>query len=341
MIYVLDEGLRAPIPLERRSAGFRWYVSFIWRFTHASNGEFKNCILLLDEPGVRLHHAGHADLLAFLSTLARTNTVVYTTHLATMIDPAYPERVRIMEVHEHHGQVINSIVSNQQKPMMVIEATLGLAGGMSGLLGMRQNLIVEGVDDLLIVQKLSGVLRASGEESLSDRIYCIPADGASKTPMYAAFLIGNGFDAGVLVDTDDAGNSAIQKIKEQKVSTAAAEAKTKFKYLQLGQAVGTATGTEFAIEDIFPTSFYLECVNEAYNTNLSESDLSTTGSAQIVKRVEEALRQKGRIADRLDKRIVMAAIQRRFNSFTDVRALPSGVADKARKLIGQINRAFQ
>ncbi|MGI0135358.1 MAG: ATP-dependent nuclease, partial [Candidatus Micrarchaeaceae archaeon] len=141
MIYVLDEGLRAPIPLERRSAGFRWYVSFIWRFTHASNGEFRNCILLLDEPGVRLHHAGHADLLAFLNTLANTNAVIYTTHLATMIDPAYPERIRIMEVHEHHGQIINSVVSNQQKPMMVIEATLGLAGGMSGLLGMRQNLI--------------------------------------------------------------------------------------------------------------------------------------------------------------------------------------------------------
>jgi energy-coupling factor transporter ATP-binding protein EcfA2 len=212
-IFVEDTGLEAFVPMEARSRGFQWYVSFVWRFTHASKGQYENCILLLDEPGVHLHHAGHADLLTFMEILAETNTVVYTTHLATMLDLAYPERLRIMEVHDHHASVIKSMVSSQDKPMMVIEAALNLAGGRSGLLGNRQNLIVEGGQDAVILHKLSGVLRNSGEEGLSDRVYLLPARGAPNTPMYAGFMVGNGWDAGVLLDADSAGEEARKKIK--------------------------------------------------------------------------------------------------------------------------------
>ena len=118
--------------------------------------------------------------MMYFETLAETNTVIYTTHLATLLDLGYPERIRIMEVDKHHSSVTHGIISSQPEPMMVIEAALGLAGGMSGLLGGRQNLIVEGGEDALVIHKLSGLLRNSGEEGLSDRIYILPARGASK-----------------------------------------------------------------------------------------------------------------------------------------------------------------
>ena len=57
--------------------------------------------------------------------------------------------------------------------MAVIEMSLGLTGNMSGLLGNRKTLIVEGGDDALILNKLSSVLRAGGKECLSDSIYRI------------------------------------------------------------------------------------------------------------------------------------------------------------------------
>jgi energy-coupling factor transporter ATP-binding protein EcfA2 len=160
-IFVEDLGLGMPVRLSKRSTGFRWYVSFAWKFTHASQGEYKNCVLLLEEPGIHLHHAGHRDLLELFEELAGTsgtnkvggdNTIIYTTHLATMLDESYPERVRIVEVQNHHSQVVNGMVSSQRRPMMVIESRLGLAGGMSGLLGNRQTLIVEGGDDAIILQ---------------------------------------------------------------------------------------------------------------------------------------------------------------------------------------------
>ena len=49
---------------------------------------------------------------------------------------------------------------------------------------------------------------------LSDRIYLWPARGAPQTPMYAAFAVGQGWDAGVLLDSDDAGEEARTKINE-------------------------------------------------------------------------------------------------------------------------------
>jgi energy-coupling factor transporter ATP-binding protein EcfA2 len=336
-VFVQDEGLGAPIPLERRSGGFQWYVSFIWRFTHASAGEFKNCILLLDEPGIKLHHAGHSDLLEFLNSLSEKNTVIYTTHLSTMIDPGYPERIRILEVEDHHTRAVNWVVSGQRNPMMVIEARLGLSGSMSGLLGTRQNLIVEGVDDMLILQKLSGVLRASGEPSLSDRIYIIPAHGAQNTPLYAAFMIGNGFDAGVLVDSDAAGEAAIKRINDQRVPEAAKVNKARFRCLRLGKAAGIYE-SEVAIEDVFPASFYVDCVNEAYGTNLDVEEVGLGGL--IAKRCEMILKKRGRIRDDLDKRIIMAAMQKRFDSFSKVKDLPGNTPDTARKLMDAINGAF-
>src|SRR5205807_2998265 len=134
--------------------------------------------------------------------LSASNTILYTTHLASMVDLAYPERVRIVETMGNHSTVKKGVVSAQRAPMAVIELSLGLTGDMSGLLGTRQTLIVEGGDDALILHKLSGILRGEAKQHLSDRIYLWPALGASKTPMYAAFAVGQGWDSGVLLDTD-------------------------------------------------------------------------------------------------------------------------------------------
>src|SRR5262249_4068889 len=158
---------------------------------HASSGQYQNCVLLLEEPGIHLHYAGQRDLLQVFDRLVEggRNTILYTTHLASMVDHGNPERVRIVEVEDHHTQVIRGVVSKHRGPMAVIEASLGLSGALGGLLGNRWALIVEGGIDALILNKLSIVLKSGGQEGLSDRIYLWPAEGASKTPMYAAFAV--------------------------------------------------------------------------------------------------------------------------------------------------------
>jgi len=182
-IFAEDDAVGMPVRLHRRSSGFLLHVSFAWKFTHASQGQYKGCVLLLEEPGIHLHYSDQRDLLEVFERLSKfNNMILYTTHLASMVDPEYPERVRIVETKDIHATVKRGVVSSQRAPMAVIELALGLTGDMSGLLGTRQVLIVEGGDDALILHKLSGILRAEGKPHLSPRIYPWPALGALTCP---------------------------------------------------------------------------------------------------------------------------------------------------------------
>lgn len=338
-IFAEDDAIGMPVRLHRRSSGFRWHVSFAWKFTHASRGQYRSCVLLLEEPGIHLHYSGQRDLLEVFQRLSDSkNTVLYTTHLASMVDPAYPERVRIVESKSNHTVVKKGVVSSQSAPMAVIELSLGLTGDMSGLLGTRQTLIVEGGDDALILHKLSGVLRDEGKPHLSDRIYLWSARGAPKTPMYAAFAVGQGWDSGVLLDTDPEGHAAKKKIDELVLKELAKEQEARFRVIMLGKAAGIKK-TDAAIEDLFDDEFYLDCANVAFGVAIKMQDLPVDGSDMISKRVESILVQRYGHKE-LDKRRVMAEILRRFDGWKSLADLPDGTAGKAEKLFGVINEAF-
>jgi len=222
--------------------------------------------------------------------------------------------------------------------MAVIELSLGLTGDMSGLLGTRQTLIVEGGDDALILHKLSGILRGEGKAHLSDRIYLWPARGAPKTPMYAAFAVGQGWDSGVLLDTDAEGHAAKGKIEELTLKGLADAQRSRFRVLMLGKAAGIKK-TDAAIEDLFDDQFYVECVNAAFGITIKPEDMPVDGSDMITKRVETVLVQRyGHTS--LDKRRVMLEILRRFDDWKKVSDLPEGSAARAEKLLKAINKAF-
>ena len=337
-IFAEDDAVGMPVRLHRRSSGFRWHVSFAWKFTHASKGMYQGCILLLEEPGIHLHHSGQRDLLEVFERLSESNTVLYTTHLASMVDPAFPERIRIVETEESHATVKRGVVSSQRAPMAVVELALGLTGDMSGLLGSRQTLIVEGGEDALILHKLSGLLRNDGKPHLSEQIYLWPARGAPKTPMYAAFAVGQGWDSGVLLDTDSEGKAAKKKIYELVLKELADEQKARFRVFMLGSAAGIGK-TDVAIEDLLGDEFYLDCVNSAFRVAIDRSDLPVDGSDMITKRVESVLVQRfGH--KKLDKRPVRRELLRRFDRLEKVAELPDGTAEWAAQLFRTINITF-
>ncbi|MGH7711366.1 MAG: ATP-dependent nuclease, partial [Gemmatimonadaceae bacterium] len=94
--------------LDRRSTGFRWFVSFI-----ASFFEFEkdaSIILLLDEPGLSLHARAQKDLLDAIDThLSPVRQVIYTTHSPFMVRIEALDRVRIVE---DRGPGEGAVVSN-------------------------------------------------------------------------------------------------------------------------------------------------------------------------------------------------------------------------------------
>lgn len=162
--------------------------------------------------------------------------------------------------------------------------------------------------------------------------------GASKTPMYAGFAIGQGWDAGVLLDTDAAGHAAKEKIEELYVSKLAEEKAKRFRTFMLGKAAGSKK-TDFAIEDIFPDKFYLECVNAAFGLAIKIDDLPLDGSDMVTKRVEQVLKTKYSMTG-LDKRRVLAEMLNRFDNWKTASDLPAGTAAGAEKLFKAINGAF-
>jgi len=338
-IFAEDEAIGFPVRLNRRSTGFRWYVSFAWKFTHASEGDFENCTLLLEEPGIHLHYSGQRDLLGVFEDLSETNTVMYTTHLSSMVDQANPERVRIIETDSgHHLRVTHGVVSSQSAPMAVIESALGLTPDLSGMLGNRKVLIVEGGTDALILSKLSGLLNKNDRVGMSDQIYMWPAETSTKAPMYAAFAIGQLWDAGVLLDTDEAGHQAHKKIKDMNLKYYADQTGHEFRVLMLDKAAGVKK-TDVAIEDLFPDDWFLGCVNRAYGIALRLEDLPVDGSTLISKRVEIAMKQ--RHGNELKKKNVVAEMLKEFDSWGTISDLPTGTADNAEHLFKKINAAFE
>ncbi|MDK4702966.1 AAA family ATPase [Rhizobium sp. CNPSo 4062] len=336
-IFAEDESIGFPVRMHRRSTGFRWYVSFAWKFTHASDGEFENCILLLEEPGVHLHYSGQRDLLKVFDDLAEKNTILYTTHLASMVDQANPERVRIVETQDNHLAINHGVVSAQAAPMAVIEASLGLTADLAGMLGNRKVLIVEGGTDALILNKLSSILSAGGKTGLSEQVYMWPAATSTKAPMYAAFAIGQRWNAGVLLDSDEAGLSAKKKISEMGLKELASNEGYDFRVMMLGEASGIKK-TDVAIEDLFPDDFFRECVNRAYGLGIRDGDLPVDGSTLISKRVEKVL--SSRYGKTLDKKLVLGEMLKVFDIWKTVADLPAETVAAAEKLFKAINAAF-
>ena len=337
-IFAEDEGLGMPVRLSRRSTGFRWYVGFAWKFTHASKGQFKNCILLLEEPGIHLHQSAQTDLLQVFERLSEANSILYTTHLASMVDLGSPERLRIVETEANHTRVRQGVVSSQRGPMAVIETGLGLTGDMSGVLGNRKSLIVEGSDDALILQKLSTVLGANGRTALAEDIYLWPALGAAKTPMYAAFAIGQNWQSGVLLDSNAAGESARKKISELFLSNPGEADARKFRVIMLKQAARIAK-SEAGIEDLFPDEFYLGLVNDAYRTQIQMSDLPVNGSDMIARRVEHVLTSEYGCPG-LDRAMVLTHVLKAFESWKSLADIPPLTVTRAEQLFHKINLDF-
>jgi predicted ATP-dependent endonuclease of OLD family len=205
--FVKDERDPSLIKLEERSKGFQWFFSFDLLFMHESGGTFKNCVLLLDEPGLHLHPDAQRDLLKRMEAYAEGNVLIYTTHLPFMIDLRQPARIRVMSETSEGNAVSEDLTQSQPEGKLVLQAALGMSGSMSYLVAER-NLVVEGVDDHWIVTELSNLLIRSGEEGLPDDVLITPAGGASEAGYIATFMIGQKLKVVVLLDTDRAGEDA-------------------------------------------------------------------------------------------------------------------------------------
>ena len=193
------------IELESRSKGFQWFFSFYLVFLAESDGEHKNAILLLDEPGLHLHPTAQQELIAFFEDLSRKNQILYTTHSPFLIDGDHLDRVRpVTESDEGRARITAGIWPQDRDTIFPLQAAAGYAM-MKELFRHRKNLLVEGVTDYLYLTALSQHCASVGKVGLPDDIYIVPCGGTQKVGNLASLFLSERVRPVILLDGDEAG----------------------------------------------------------------------------------------------------------------------------------------
>ena len=137
-IYVSDEnGIRAP--LQERSVGMQWFLSFFLVFSLESKLFYSNSILLLDESGATLHSLAQQDLVRFFDELSKTSQIIYSTHSNFMLPMDKLSRTRVIYRDIKGHSVVTSDMNVQ----------VGSKSGKAGLIPVSTTINLELTNNLL------------------------------------------------------------------------------------------------------------------------------------------------------------------------------------------------
>src|SRR5260370_19918665 len=84
---IVEDDVGVEIELDQRSEGFQWLVSFFIVFFAQSANNFKNAILLLDEPGFSLPALKQREFRTTISRPAEFHPNLFTTHSPLLFRP--------------------------------------------------------------------------------------------------------------------------------------------------------------------------------------------------------------------------------------------------------------
>lgn len=326
---------KALIKLEERSRGFQWFFSFDAKLMHETRGDLKNCVILLDEPGLHLHAGAQRDLLARLEEYAEGNTMIYTTHLPFMIDLREPDRIRALDATATGPVVTENLFESSPEAKLTLQAALGMTGRLGMPVG-DVNLTVEGVHDYWFLTALSDLLERKGKPHLPAGVVITACGGATEVTYLSTFMVGQGLHVVALYDADAEGRAAKDKFLK---SWLARYKGGRADAITLGDIIGETGDT--AIEDLFPEKFYLDAVLGQYGRQLPEGaggklDLSSGGSLAV--RVQRAL---GKFDISFNKGSVAKALCTKIRSMKSFDELPKETVERAERLFAELSKRFE
>jgi predicted ATP-dependent endonuclease of OLD family len=267
-IRIYNSKHRVTLPLKNRSKGFLWFFSFLVWFSKIQGNTDSKYILLLDEPGLSLHASAQSDLLRFIDEkLAPEYQVIYTTHSPFMIDSLKLNEVRT--VYDTQNPKVGSVVSDAAEEkdsdtLFPLQAALGYTIAQN-LYVSPNNLLVEGISDLVYLNHFSSALKALGREGLSDDVTIVPVGGADKIATFISLMRGNELSTVCLLDTftDQSAETRLKKMVEQKII---ADKKIIYYHSVLEQSFAD-------IEDMFTKDEYVILYNGAFGTSIKAADI--------------------------------------------------------------------
>lgn len=254
------------LPLKNRSKGFNWFFSFLVWFKKIQEDKKSNYILLLDEPGLNLHATAQEDLLRFFEDLAEEYQIIYTTHSPFMIDSLKLPSVRTVVETETGTKVSDTVQEKDPKTLFPLQAALGYNVAQNLFIS-KNNLLVEGVSDLIYLTVISDLLKENGRTGLNENITIVPVGGLDKVSTFISLLGANKLNIVCLLDSfiDQKGKARLEDLIKANIIK---QKNVKFfdEYVDADRA---------DIEDLFSKSEYLTLFNEAFagEYSVNEADL--------------------------------------------------------------------
>ena len=258
-IFVSDAERPEKIELESRSKGLQWFFSFFLVFLAESDENHKNCILLLDEPGLSLHPNAQSDLIKFFNNLSSKNQLIYTTHLPFLVDHNNLDRVKAVYTENGLTKASNDIskADKEKKAIQPVNAAIGITASQSLLVGC-DIVIVEGVSDQFYMTMIKNHLISSGKFKPKREMVFIPVGGAKGVKPVVSIVQGSQSDLPfVLLDSDATGKQFQKSLKEGFYST------SKDRVLEADTYAGKK-GSE--IEDLIPLGILVDSFDRIFRT---------------------------------------------------------------------------
>src|SRR5437588_1239453 len=205
----VEDDVGVEIELDQRSEGFQWLVSFFIVFFAESANNFKNAILLLDEPGLSLHALKQREFRATISRLAESNQLLYTTHSPFLVGPDELHRVRVVEMMDRTvgTKVHTNATAEDPAALLPLQESLGYDLAQS-LFSQPRNLLLESLTDFWYIDAVAHMLREAGLADLNSRIELMPTNGAAKVAYFATILHAKKLKVAALLDSDTNGDRA-------------------------------------------------------------------------------------------------------------------------------------
>lgn len=275
----------------RRSSGLKWHLGFFVNFSAEVKGDLSGAVLLLDEPGLRLHIKQQPMLLNLFDDLAADGChIIYSTHLGHMLSPNKPHTFRPLIADPdtpNATRVVPNITALPSKSdvMQPVRQVLGM--GIADAIGLGgRNVIAEGWAERYVLLAMSERCRETKRNCLSATTTVLPAGGTGKKMLpLASMAVAERTKVVVLVDDDSAGRST-SSLLERTLPGAVTVVRT--------HEQTTQTGLE--LEDLFARDYFLDLVNSAHKDvsgygGISTADLGSESS--VCDAVSAAFKAKG------------------------------------------------
>lgn len=260
-IWVSDSCRQEEVPLELRSTGLQWFLSFYLIFLMESQRENKNAVLLLDEAGLTLHPLAQKDLIVFFESLSENNQIINTTHSPFIIDSTNIDLCKVVYVDAEGYTVVSSDLRQgadklNEKSIYAVHAAMGL-GVSDVLLHGCQVVIVEGPADQYYLNGIKTFLIKEKLFAPNQEIVFMPSGGVRGIAGIASMVSSKIEDMPyVILDSDVSGEGAKNKLLSSLYKG------SEDKIIEISEFV---TKENAEIEDIIPYKYQKRSIDRLFN----------------------------------------------------------------------------